>query len=130
MILLDTHIWVWWIYNDKRLSDLHRHALRHSEEEGLGLSVISCWEVAKLVELRKLTLHCPLDEWMDTALNYPGIKLLELTPQIAIESTRLPGTFHRDPADQIIVATARIHEAQLLTMDEKILNYPHVQVLR
>jgi PIN domain nuclease of toxin-antitoxin system len=122
MIVLDTHIWVWWIYNDDRLSEKYRHAIQRAEEDGLGLSVISCWEVAKLVEVQKLTLHCPLDEWMNTALSYPGIELLELTPHIAIESTRLPGRFHRDPADQIIVATARVHEAQLLTIDEKILH--------
>ncbi len=66
---------------------------------------------------------------MDTALNYTGIQLLDLTPQIAIESTRLPGEFHRDPADQIIVATARIHDCPLLTVDDKILNYPHVKVV-
>ena len=130
MIVLDTHIWVWWIYNDDRLSEKYRHAIQRAEEDGLGLSVISCWEVAKLVEVQKLTLHCPLDEWMNTALSYPGIELLELTPHIAIESTRLPGRFHRDPADQIIVATARVHEVQLLTIDEKILHYPHVQLLR
>lgn len=67
---------------------------------------------------------------METALSYPGIRLLDLTPQITIESIRLPGEFHRDPADQIIVATARIYDAPLLTFDEKILNYPHVKSFR
>ncbi len=67
---------------------------------------------------------------MGTALNYPGIRLLDLTPQIAIESTQLPGEFHRDPADQIIVATARIHDCLLLTVDDKIINYPHVKLLK
>ena len=67
---------------------------------------------------------------METALIYPGIRLLELTSEITIESTRLPGEFHRDPADQIIVATARIHACSLLTVDDKILNYPHVQLLK
>lgn len=130
MIVLDTHIWVWWVYNDPRLSEHYRARLHNAEDDGLGLSVISCWEVAKLVERHKLTLHCALEEWMETALNYPGIELLELTPRIAIESTRLPGEFHRDPADQIIVATARIHASLLMTADDKILNYPHVQVVR
>lgn len=101
-----------------------------NEEEGLGISVFSCWEVAKLVELNRLTLHCPIDEWMDTAFTYPGIQVLELTPKIAIESTQLPGEFHRDPADQIIVATARIHDCPLLTVDDKILNYSHVKLLK
>jgi len=76
-----------------------------------------------------LTLPIPLDEWFEQALNYPGVRLLELTPEIVIESTQLPGNFHRDPADQMIVATARIHHCPLLTADEKILNYPHVQAI-
>ncbi len=119
MIILDTHIWVWWVHNDKSLSETYRDHIKHSEADGLGLSVISCWEVAKLVEIKKLTLHCPITEWMDTALHYPGVELLELTPQIAIESTQLPGVFHRDPADQMIVATARMYDCFLLTMDEQ-----------
>ncbi len=130
MIVLDTHIWVWWVHNDKSLPENYRESIEQAEEEGLGLSAMSCWEVAKLVEVNRLMLHCPIDEWMETALQYPGMKLLELTPQIAIESTRLPGEFHRDPADQIIVATARIHDCVLLTVDEKILDYPHVKRLR
>lgn len=67
-----------------------------------------------------------LEEWFKQALSYPGIQLLALTPEIAIESTRLPPPFHRDPADQIIVATARIYGCPLVTSDEKILQYPHV----
>ena len=130
MILMDTHIWVWWVHNDDRLTDSVREHIKAHEDEGLGVSVLSCWEVAKLVELKKLTLPCSLDEWMDTALAYPGIQLIELTPEIAIESTQLPGEFHRDPADQIIVATARSYDCPLLTVDEKILNYSHVRLLK
>lgn len=129
MIMLDTHIWVWWIHNDVRLTEKLREHIVNCEDKGLGISVFSCWEVAKLVEIKKLTLHCPIGEWMDTALNYPGIRLLDLTPQIVIESTQLPGDFHRDPADQIIVATARIHDCPLLTVDDKILNYQYVKTV-
>lgn len=63
------------------------------------------------------------------ALAYPGIRLLGLTPEIALESTRLPGSFHRDPADQIIVATARIYDCALVTSDNKILDYAHVETI-
>lgn len=129
MIVLDTHIWVWWVHCDNRLTDGIREHIKSNENEGLGVSVFSCWEVAKLVEIDRLAFHCPIDEWMDTALGYPGIQLLELTPRIVIESTRLPGEFHRDPADQIIVATARIHDCPLLTVDDKILKYSHVKLL-
>ena len=130
MIVLDTHIWGWWVHNDARLTDKYREIIQGYEDDGLGVSIFSCWEVAKLVELKKLALHCSIHEWLDTALRYPGIQLLDLTPKIVIESTLLPGKFHRDPADQIIVATARVHECPLLTADGKILEYPHVKLLK
>lgn len=129
MIVLDTHIWVWWIYNDDKLTEQYREIIQNHENEGLGVSIFSCWEVAKLVELKKLALHCPLREWLETSLNYPGMRLLNLTPEIVIESTQLPGKFHRDPADQIIVATARVHNCPLLTKDDRILNYPYIELL-
>ncbi len=99
MILLDTHIWIWWIDQSQRLTNHQREILQNHESGGLGVNVISCWEVAKLVEYGRLQLICPIEEWMSSALAYPGIQLIELTPQIAIESTKLPGNFHRDPAD-------------------------------
>ena len=129
MIVLDTHIWVWWVHNDAQLTDKHREIIQSHEDEGLGVSIFSCWEVAKLVELKRLALHCSIDDWLETALHYPGVELLALTPEIVVESTRLPGEFHRDPADQIIVATARIYDCPLLTVDHKILKYPHVKLL-
>lgn len=93
------------------------------------MSVFSCWEIAKLVELSRLDLPLSLEEWFDEALRYPGVRLLELTPQVAIESTQLPGEFHRDPADQIIVATARIHDCPLVTSDGKTVEYTHVDTI-
>lgn len=90
---------------------------------------MSCWEVAKLVEIGKLTLPSPIEEWLTEALAYPGVQLLELTIPIIVESTNLTG-FHRDPFDQVIVATARIYNSPLLTVDAKILAYPGVQTLR
>ncbi len=130
MIVLDTHIWVWWIHGDAHLTSQQVAWLQHYESQGLGVSAISCWEVAKLVEYDRLVLPCPVGEWMEQALSYPGIQFLNLTPQIAIESTQLPVGFHKDPADQIIVATARVHNCQLLTVDAKILNYEHVNTLK
>jgi PIN domain nuclease of toxin-antitoxin system len=129
MIVLDTHIWVWWIHGDARLSEQQKNWLEDNEEQGLGISAISCWEVAKLVEYNRLILPSPVAEWLDQALAYPGVQLLNLTPRIAVESTQLPGQFHRDPADQIIVATARVYDCPLLTADEKILNYTYVKLL-
>ncbi|MFH1920296.1 MAG: type II toxin-antitoxin system VapC family toxin [Planctomycetota bacterium] len=127
MIVLDTHIWVWWVHGDSRLSHAHLALLEKHEQTGLGVSAISCWEVAKLVEKGRLKLPHALDEWMRLALGYPGLTLLPLEPEIAIESTRLPSPFHNDPADQIIVATARIHQCPVVTVDKRISDYAHVQ---
>ncbi len=128
MIVLDTHIWVWWVNADVRLSPEYQTRLQASEAtQDLGVSVISCWEVAKLVEYGKLVLPLPVEDWLKQALAYPGIRLLELTPRIVVESTQLPAPFHRDPADQLIVATARGYNCPLMTEDSKILNYAHVQ---
>lgn len=126
MILLDTHIWVWWAGRTERLNERVTQLLVANEQEGLGVSVISCWEVAKLVEVGRLELSLPVEQWIDHALLLPGIQLLGLTPEIAIASSQLPGEFHRDPADQIIVATARVYGVQLLTVDTRILAYEHV----
>jgi PIN domain nuclease of toxin-antitoxin system len=130
VILLDTHIWVWWVHRHERLREQHAQWIQENEGTGLGISVISCWEVAKLVEINRLVLPLPIEEWLDHALTYPGIRLRNLTPRIALEATRLPPGFHRDPADQIIVATARWHNCPLLTVDERILAYPHVRTLK
>jgi PIN domain nuclease of toxin-antitoxin system len=129
VIVLDTHVWVWWVHGDPRLPDTCRACLQAHEASGLGVSIISCWEVAKLVEYQRLALPCPVADWLDQALAYPGIRLLDLTPAIVVESTQLPGTFHRDPADQLIVATARAYTCPLVTVDARIRAYPHVQTL-
>lgn len=127
MILLDTHIWVWWVSDNEQLSDEHREIIELYLDTGLGVSIISCWEVAKLVEYKRLKLVQPVGQWLREALAYPGVQLLDLTPTIVVESTQLPGDFHNDPADQLIVATARIYDIPLLTVDSKIVAYPRVR---
>lgn len=126
MIVLDTHVWIWWVSGSDRLAPAQREALEQGETGGIGVSAISCWEVAKLVELGRLELDRPVADWLREALRYPGVRLLALTPDIAVASTTLPGDFHRDPADQIIVATARLAESPLLTSDRAIVDYEHV----
>src|ERR1051326_3331162 len=100
MIVLDTHIWIWWVHNDTQLNDEHKSLIKDNESSGLLISVISCWEVAKLVEYNRLILPCPIKDWFDKAINYPGINVIQLRPDIIIESTQLPGIFHKDPADR------------------------------
>lgn len=128
MIVLDTHIWIWWVHADVRLSQTCNAFIRQHESQGLGISAIACWEVAKLVELGRLVLPLAVGQWLQQALAYPGMGLLPLSPEVAVESTQLPGPFHRDPADQIIVATARIYQCPLVSLDQRIRAYPHVQI--
>ena len=129
MILLDTHIWVWWTHGVDRLSDAQKRIVEANEIDTIGVSAISCWEIAKLVERGRLDLDCDLDEWFAKAMSYDGVRLLELTPQIAALSTRLPQPFHNDPADQVIVATAMIHRCRLVTSDQKLIAYAHVDTV-
>ncbi len=130
MIILDTHILIWWVHGDRRLADSQAIIIQANERQTIGISAISVWEIAKLVEYGRLKLPCDLRTWFDAALSYPGIRLFELTPEIAIQSTRLPGKFHRDPADQLIVATAMTYDCPLVTSDEKILEYVHVDAIK
>ena len=129
MIVLDTHIWIWWVQGDVKLTASHRELIQANESTGLGVPAISCWEVAKLAAAGRVSFDVPIGEWMATALAYPGVTLLPLTPEIAVDACNLPKPIHKDPADQLIIATARIHKCPLFTFDQKILDYPHVELV-
>lgn len=129
MIILDTHVWVWNVQGDNRLTAGQQDLIRRHESDEIGICSVSLWEVAKAVQLKRLEFSVPVEEWFEIALNSPGIVLLPLTPSIAVESTRLPGEFHKDPFDQLIVATARVYDVPLVTADTDILKYPHVKLL-
>jgi PIN domain nuclease of toxin-antitoxin system len=123
-LLLDTHIWLRYqgISGDLRPSALP--AIHRAAEANLVfISVISIWEIALLVRLNRITLHTSVDRWSTEALSKPGINLLPLTPQIAIASVDLPEPMHKDPADRILVASARIERLTLVTRDRDILSY-------
>jgi PIN domain nuclease of toxin-antitoxin system len=128
--LLDTHAWLWWVTGDRRLSRRALAAIERARRgEGLSLSAISVWEIAKKVEKGQMTLDRPLDDWLDAALTHEGLQILELTRPILVDSCRLPGPFHGDPADQIIVATARRSGASLVTADERLRAYTHLRTI-
>jgi len=128
VILLDTHVWIWWVQDDPMPAGM-RMTIQMRALEGLCVSAISCWEVSKLVELGRLELSRDVVEWLDLALHPSGVSLIPLSPEIAAASARLPGKFHRDPSDQIIVATSRMKNLPLATCDEKIRAYPYVWLL-
>ncbi len=124
-ILLDTHVWIWLLEGVQgSLSARAMELLSRSSAHGrLLVSIISVWEVAILVTKRRVSLTQPLDRWVLAGLSAPGVRLAPLTPEIAIESTRLPGVLHGDPADRIMIATARAMGASVMTCDRAILHY-------
>ena len=128
MIVLDTHIWIWWVNGSAELSPRKGQILESRQADGFGVSIMSCWEIAKLVEKGRLTLAMPVGQWIDQALGYPGIRLLPLDPKIAVASTQLPQPFHNDPADQIITATAPEMDCPIAMDDGRIPAYAHVKL--
>ena len=128
--VLDTHTWIWWHMNPKSLSQKVKQLILNTENyEELLLSAISPWEFSKLLEKNKIGISCHPEDWVKQALEMPKFRLVHLSPILAYRSTILPQPFHNDPADQIIVATAREENATILTKDDKILKYNHVKSL-
>ena len=135
LLLLDTHVWVWLMEGDaSHLSDEVISELEAASNRGaLAVSAISIWELAMLEAKGRVRLSRSIDEWVRAALSARGIQFLAMTPEIAIQSARLPGKPPGDPADRILMATARIEAAQLVTRDRAILKYGntgHVAVLK
>ncbi|MFM8365737.1 MAG: type II toxin-antitoxin system VapC family toxin [Verrucomicrobiota bacterium] len=119
--LLDTHAWVWWICGDSRLTAHERETLDNLPPTARPvLSEISLWEVAMLVDLGRLELDMDLERWLAVASAPATVELARITPAVAAEVARLPEMFHRDPADRLIVATARVMKLRVLTRDQKI----------
>jgi PIN domain nuclease of toxin-antitoxin system len=125
LTVLDTHVWIWVVEGDR--TALSAPAIEAIETAARGgavrVSPISVWEVAMLEAKGRISLSRPLDDWIQAALHAPGIRLLPLTPEIAIESTRLPGAPHGDPADRMLMASARHLGGRLATCDRQILDY-------
>ena len=119
--LLDTHAWIWWIEQDARLGPKAIAALDALPADRRPfLSDISLWEVATLVERGRLALDVPFSEWLEAAAHPRSVRLLPTSIRIAAEIARLPDSFHRDPADRIIVAASRAHRIPVLTHDDRI----------
>ena len=123
--LLDTHIWFWLVRGreGKLAADTAANLEKAALHAPLGVSVISAWEVALSASKGRIGFGMPVQDWVQSALGRPGFMVMDLTPGIAVESCNLPGTFHADPADRFLVATARIRNAVLVTRDKRILKY-------
>jgi PIN domain nuclease of toxin-antitoxin system len=124
-LLLDTHYWIWLQLGvPERLTLRVRETIQEAAAHGsLFVSVISVWELGMLESKGRIRLRVSCEQWVQEALATPGLALAPFTPAIALESSRLPGTFHGDPADRIIIATARAMGARLLTTDLKLRAY-------
>lgn len=121
-LLLDTHVLLWWILDAPGLAPAQVEAIERAEAavRRLTISAISLWEIAKLVERGRLDLEISIDVLFEEIEDHPSVSVLPLTSRVALESTRLGPGFPRDPADQIIAATARVHGLRLVTADERI----------
>lgn len=124
-ILLDTHAWIWSQESPERLGPAARSAVA-DEDNALFVSPVSSLEIARLAWGGRLTLAGRLQTWVSEALDALLADTVPLTHEIAVAAYDLPGEFHRDPADRMLVATARVHDLTLVTADERILAYPHV----
>ena len=132
MIVLDTHALIWWVSNNVQLSSRAKNAINKEldDEDGqIVISSISTWEIALLVEKNRLKLTMDVDEWIQTVTAIDKVIFKPLDNQVAIQSIRLPGEFHPDPADRMITALSRHLSAPLITSDQKIRNYQYVKTI-
>ena len=126
VLLLDTHVLIWLMSGeDSPLAKTRALAeiLRCGKSGGIRVSAISVWEVAMLEAKGRVGFSVPVNDWIEQALGAPGVGLVPLIPAIAVDATRLPGVFHADPADRILVATARHLQCPVVTADREILGY-------
>lgn len=130
-LLLDTHTWIWLVNGDVMLSPRARRAIATAAVGSRVLvSAISAWELALLESKGRVRLDRDCEAWVQRALSLPGLRLVPIDEIVAVSSTRLPGTFHGDPADRLLVATARALDATFVTRDRAILDYARAGYLR
>ena len=133
IILLDTHVFVWMSLNSPELKAHIGQVIEGSaREDAVYVSPMTFWEIGLLESKNRLALDRPVIDWMNAVMAKPGLLLAPFSPEIALLSTRLPGRFHADPADRLIVATARATGSTLITHDRNILRYGeagHVAVM-
>ncbi|MBI4639273.1 MAG: type II toxin-antitoxin system VapC family toxin [Candidatus Tectomicrobia bacterium] len=127
-VILDTHVWVWWVNGSKELSKTATHRINQAmAKKSVYLSAISAWEVALLVRQGRLVLTMDVQDWTARTEVLPFVQIVPVDIPIAVKSVHLPGDFHKDPADRIIVATALRFGLPVVTRDDRIWQYSHVQ---
>lgn len=120
MILLDTHVWLWWLSEPARLSATATVRIEEAKQASdVAVSAISAWEAAMLVRRGRLELRLPVTDLVATCARLPFLHFVPIDPRIAVASAELEG-LHADPADRLIVATARHEGRRLITKDERL----------
>jgi PIN domain nuclease of toxin-antitoxin system len=127
VIILDTHAWIWWTSGSKKLADKAADSIGKANK--IGIPAICCWELAMLEAKKRVGFNIEVQLWIDIALQNNKVDLIPLSPEIAVLSSRLPGNFHGDPADRIIVASSILCKAPLISKDRKIQNYSFVKTV-
>ncbi|MCC5843361.1 MAG: type II toxin-antitoxin system VapC family toxin [Verrucomicrobia bacterium] len=125
-LLLDTHVWIWAHESPDRLGEKTKARLMSSANRRI-ISSVSTLEIARLVTMDQYRIPCPLNTWIDNSARDLLLTFFDLDHASAREAYALQGDFHADPADRMLVATARVHNLTLLTADERILAYPHAR---
>lgn len=129
-LVLDTHILIWYAEGIK-LEGKQLEIIEKNRAKGqLYLSTISVWEIAMLASKGKIVINIPIKEWIEKLMATLNIRLIDLSPNILIESSVLPNYEHKDPADRIIIASVRSTNSQLMTFDQKIINYANLGYLK
>lgn len=130
MIVLDTHVWVWWMSDRTQLSKRAQKAIEEQQESGkILISSISTWELAMLVLGKRLKLTMDVEDWLSRAEAIPFLNFVAVDNYIALKATQLNGNLHKDPADRIIMATTIILGASLVTKDTRIRNFRKIKTI-
>lgn len=130
MIVLDTHVWVWFVSNPELLSKAAKREINAAmEQKAIFISSISAWEVALLAAKKRLKLTLDVTDWIAKSETLPFFQFIPVDNSVAVKSVNLPQPLHDDPADRIIIATAITIAAPVVTKDKKLLDYPHVKTI-
>ena len=128
VIVLDTHVWVWWLSESTPLPPrVHKVLAEAMADRAMYVSSMSVWEVAQLVARGRLRLTMDSADWIAKSESFPFLHFVPMDNRIALKSVQLPGPLHTDPADPMIITTALVLGGTLITKDEKLLHYPHVK---
>jgi len=131
MLVIDTHVLIWFVNGSDQLSLTAKNSIENelTNDGEIIISSISAWEISMLIQKNRLVLSMDIEAWLEQVEQIEGFRFMPVDDEISYKSTILPGKFHKDPADRMIVATARKFAIPLVTADQKIRDYEHVKTI-